>query len=182
MKWHAQVSKAALLLAVLTFTSCGRNEQPQSPDNPRLTPDVKMIDVTFHSAALNRDMQYRVLLPAHMVPGQKLPVLYLLHGIGGTDTEWTQACPANNVIDNLLAEGRIPPMVVVFPDGTLIRQSVLRVEPTIVLYALEHLKEAFPGREAMWSWAAEPVASLNGFGTDNYYHFLTDTICNFWLH
>lgn len=71
---------------------------------------------------------------------------------------------------------------VVFPDGTLIRQSVLRVEPTIVLYALEHLKEAFPGREAMWSWAAEPVASLNGFGTDNYYHFLTDTICNFWLH
>jgi capsular polysaccharide biosynthesis protein len=71
---------------------------------------------------------------------------------------------------------------VVFPDGTLIRQSVLRVEPTIVLYALEHLKEAFPGREAMWSWAAEPVASINGFGTDNYYHFLTDTISQFFLH
>jgi hypothetical protein len=70
---------------------------------------------------------------------------------------------------------------VVFPDGTLVRQSVLRVEPTIVLYALEHLKEAFPGRESMWSWAGEPVASLNGFGTDNYFHFLTDTISQFFL-
>jgi len=71
---------------------------------------------------------------------------------------------------------------VVFPDGTLIRQSVLRVEPTIVLYALEHLKEAFPGREAMWSWASEPVVSINGYGTDNYYHFLVDTISQFFLH
>ena len=71
---------------------------------------------------------------------------------------------------------------VVFPDGTLIRQSVLRIEPTIVLYALEHLKEAFPGREAMWSWSPQPVASLNGFGTDNYFHFLIDTLSNFFLH
>ena len=71
---------------------------------------------------------------------------------------------------------------VVFPDGTLIRQSVLRIEPTIVLYALEHMKEAFPGREAMWSWSPTPVVSLNGFGTDNYFHFLTDTISQFFLH
>ncbi|TAL01268.1 MAG: glycosyltransferase family 61 protein [Rhodospirillaceae bacterium] len=71
---------------------------------------------------------------------------------------------------------------VVFPDGTLIRQSVLRIEPTIVLYALEHLKEAFPGREAMWSWSSQPVVSLNGFGTDNYFHFLTDTLSQFFLH
>ena len=50
-------------------------------------------------------------------PARKYPVLYLLHGIGGTDTEWTQSCHANNVIDNLLAEGKIQPMVMVFPDG-----------------------------------------------------------------
>jgi capsular polysaccharide biosynthesis protein len=71
---------------------------------------------------------------------------------------------------------------VVLPDGTLIRQSVLRVEPTIVLYALEHLKEAFPGRQGMWSWAQDTVASINGYGTDNYFHFLVDTICQFYLH
>src|SRR5262249_29067221 len=70
---------------------------------------------------------------------------------------------------------------VCFPDGTLLRQSVLRVEPTIVLYALEHMKEAFPGRQGVWTWAQQPVLSLNGFGTDNYFHFLTDTISQFFL-
>src|SRR5581483_3607981 len=47
----------------------------------------------------------------------KYPVLYLLHGIGGTDAEWTALCHANTVIDNLLAEGKVEPMVMVFPDG-----------------------------------------------------------------
>jgi len=94
MKWHQQftarrVSKAALLLAALMFISCGRNEQPQPPDHPRLTSSVKLIDVTFHSAALNRDMPYRVLLPAHITPGQTLPVLYLLHGGGGGFHDWS---------------------------------------------------------------------------------------------
>ena len=59
----------------------------------------------------------RVYTPPGYSTDRKYPVLYLLHGIGGTDTEWTQACHANNVIDNLLAEGKIQPMVMVFPDG-----------------------------------------------------------------
>jgi len=93
MKWYAQftarrVSKAALFAAVVLI-SCGRNEQPQPPDNPRLASSVKMIDVTFHAVSLNRDMQYRVLLPAHIAPGQKLPVLYLLHGGGGGFHDWS---------------------------------------------------------------------------------------------
>jgi S-formylglutathione hydrolase FrmB len=94
MKWHEQfttrrVSKAALLLAAAMFISCARNEQPSPLDNPRLIPSVKMIDFTFHSASLNRDMPYRVLLPEHIAPGQKLPVLYLLHGGGGGFHDWS---------------------------------------------------------------------------------------------
>ena len=71
--------------------------------------------------------------------------------------------------------------LVCFPDGTLLRQSVLRLEPTILRYALEHMKEAFPGRHGVWTWAQQPVVSLNGFGTDNYFHFLTDTISQMFL-
>ena len=41
--------------------------------------------------------------------------------------------------------------LVCFPDGTLLRQSVLRLEPTILRYALEHMKEAFPGRQGVWT-------------------------------
>ncbi|HVR21996.1 MAG TPA: hypothetical protein VMU26_01635 [Candidatus Polarisedimenticolia bacterium] len=42
-----------------------------------------MRDVTIHRAALNRDMPYRVVLPVSVVAGQKLPVVYVLHGGGG---------------------------------------------------------------------------------------------------
>jgi len=43
--------------------------------------------------------------------------MYLLPGIGGNDREWTAACHADAILDNLLAEGKIEPMVVVFPNG-----------------------------------------------------------------
>jgi len=94
MKWHAQVttrrvSKFSLLLAAVAFISCSRHEEPPPPDHPRLTSGVKMIDVTFHSASLNRDMPYRVVLPAQIAPGQKFPVVYLLHGGGGGFHDWS---------------------------------------------------------------------------------------------
>jgi enterochelin esterase-like enzyme len=74
---------AALLLLGLSLASCSKNGQPAPPDRPRLTPAVKMVDVTFHSAALNRDMPYRAILPVSIAANQKLPVVYLLHGGGG---------------------------------------------------------------------------------------------------
>jgi putative tributyrin esterase len=78
-----------LLLACLSFPSCGKHEQPPPPDRPRLTSGVKMIDLTFHSAALNRDMPYRAIIPATIAANQKLPVLYLLHGGGGGFRDWS---------------------------------------------------------------------------------------------
>jgi enterochelin esterase-like enzyme len=63
----------------------------------------------------------RVYTPPGYSTNRKYPVLYLLHGIGGTDTEWTASCHANQVIDNLLADGKIQPMVLVFPDGNSAR-------------------------------------------------------------
>jgi enterochelin esterase-like enzyme len=44
-------------------------------------------------------------------------VLYLLHGIGGNDTEWINESRADIILDNALADGKIVPMVVVFPNG-----------------------------------------------------------------
>jgi enterochelin esterase-like enzyme len=66
--------------------------------------------VFYHGAELLRH-------PAGYPPGKKYPVLFLLHGIGGNDKEWIQACHADNVLDNLLADGKIQPLVVVFPNG-----------------------------------------------------------------
>jgi putative tributyrin esterase len=48
-----------------------------------------MQDVTFHSAALGRDMPYRVITPANIPAGTRLPVVYLLHGGGGSFRDWS---------------------------------------------------------------------------------------------
>jgi putative tributyrin esterase len=70
------------------FLSCSKKLQPP-PDRPRLVAGVALRDVTFHSAALGRDMRYRVLLPAEIPAGESLPVVYLLHGNGGDFRDWS---------------------------------------------------------------------------------------------
>ncbi len=45
----------------------------------------------------------------------KFPVLYLLHGIGDTENGWTEIGKANRIADNLLAAGKIKPMLIVMP-------------------------------------------------------------------
>ena len=49
----------------------------------------------------------------------KLPVLYLVHGGGDNDASWPGVGAAGWILDNLLAEGKIVPMVVVMPNGTI---------------------------------------------------------------
>jgi enterochelin esterase-like enzyme len=48
---------------------------------------------------------------------QRFPVLYLLHGAGDNDATWTVFGHANQILDNLLAAGKVNPMIVVMPDG-----------------------------------------------------------------
>jgi putative tributyrin esterase len=78
-----------VLCAVLLLVSCSRKKEAIQLDSPRLTSNVTLLDVTFHSAALNREMPYRVILPAKIAVGQKLPVVYLLHGRGGSFHDWS---------------------------------------------------------------------------------------------
>lgn len=73
--------------------------------------------VPYDSTSLGTRRQMRVYTPPGYSANRKYPVLILLHGIGGDDREWTKACHADHIIDNLLAEGKIQPMVVVFPNG-----------------------------------------------------------------
>jgi enterochelin esterase-like enzyme len=53
--------------------------------------------------------------------GKDYPVLYLLHGGGDIESGWTMIGRANNILDNLIAEGRARPMVVVMPLGHIIQ-------------------------------------------------------------
>jgi enterochelin esterase-like enzyme len=53
--------------------------------------------------------------------GSNFPVLYLLHGAGDIESGWTMIGRANNILDNLIAEGKAKPMVVVMPLGHAIQ-------------------------------------------------------------
>lgn len=80
---------ACLCAISLLLTACNKKKQEGQPDHPRLSPSVAMRDVTFRSAALNRDMPYRVVLASTISAGTKLPVVYLLHGGGGNFRDWS---------------------------------------------------------------------------------------------
>ena len=73
--------------------------------------------VQYDSKSLGTRRQMLIYTPAGYSADKKYSVLFLLHGIGGNDREWQRACRADHVLDNLIADGKIQPMIVVFPNG-----------------------------------------------------------------
>jgi enterochelin esterase-like enzyme len=73
--------------------------------------------LTYASGVTGTQRRATVYLPAGYSPERKYPVLYLLHGIGGNEHEWPGYVRAPRVMDNLLAEGKAVPMIVVMPNG-----------------------------------------------------------------
>src|SRR4051812_12643955 len=67
-------------------------------------------------------MVYVYTPPGYEQSRQKYPVLYLLHGNGQIEASWVWAGRANVIMDNLLADGKIKPMVVVMPYGHVPRE------------------------------------------------------------
>jgi putative tributyrin esterase len=108
MKTPTRLARSFFCFVLLAFAGCTRQPVPQ-PDHPRLTPGVRLQDVTFHSASLEREITYRVILPAVIQPAQKLPVVYLLHGGGGNFREWS-----NDSDVARFAEGGL---ILVMPEG-----------------------------------------------------------------
>ena len=80
---------------------------------------------TYESQTIGETRTMRVWTPAGYEKGkEKLPVLYLIHGGGDTDTSWPNAGAAGEILDNLLADGKIKPMIVVMPNGTIAGPNV----------------------------------------------------------
>jgi enterochelin esterase-like enzyme len=73
-------------------------------------------DATAVSPGLKRWME--VYTPADYSKDKQYPVMFLLHGIGGNEgREWTGQGNAAVILDNLIADKKIVPMIVVFPNG-----------------------------------------------------------------
>lgn len=73
---------------------------------------------TYDSHVTGRSRQVYIYMPPGYEEGlDPLPVLYLLHGADGEDRSWTMLGRAHTILDNLIADGRSGPMVIVMPYG-----------------------------------------------------------------
>lgn len=78
----------------------------------------KLERVDYDSTTVGAKRWMQVYTPPGYSKDKKYPVLYLLHGIGGNEREeWAKGGVANVVLDNLIADQKIEPMIVVLPNG-----------------------------------------------------------------
>ncbi|TWD46742.1 enterochelin esterase family protein [Agrobacterium vitis] len=90
---------------------------PGSILDTRNVPHGDLRLVTLHSKALKSERQMYVYTPpGYLDTSKPLPVLYLYHGFGDTVASWVTQGRAPQILDNLLAEKKIKPMIVVIPD------------------------------------------------------------------
>lgn len=75
-------------------------------------------EVEYWSPALGVKRRAHVYTPPGYMNGkERYPVLYLVHGAGDSDDSWTSVGHAHYILDNLIAQGRAKPMIVVMPFG-----------------------------------------------------------------
>ena len=97
--------------------------------------------VWYDSPALGMDRRLTIYTPAgYETSGKRYPVFYLLHGMGGDENAWSELGRATQILDNLIAQGKAEPMIVVMTNGNA---------------ALE----AAPGESSL-GWEAQPTFQL----------------------
>ncbi len=91
-------------------------------EETRPVPHGEVRTVWYDSPAVGGVRSMRVYTPPdYDLSDQTYPVLYLIHGGGDDDRAWSTIGRANFIMDNLLAEGKAKPMIVVMPNGTVAR-------------------------------------------------------------
>lgn len=107
-------------------TELEQTEQQDEVKNEYIPPDAfaakrinneygKITKVTYHSTVTGVDRKCNIYLPPEYDENKKYPVLYLLHGIGGTEDEWLGGSPGQ-IISNLINSGEAEEMIVVIPN------------------------------------------------------------------
>jgi enterochelin esterase-like enzyme len=86
-------------------------------------PHGKIDTLKYSSKTVGSIRKALVYTPPGYSAGKKYPVLYLLHGIGGDEKEWYSNGLPHVILDNLYAEKRIEPMIVVMPNGRAMKDD-----------------------------------------------------------
>lgn len=87
-------------------------------------PHGSVSKVWYHNDSLDMDRRMTVYTPASYEKGDKrYPVLYLLHGMGGDENAWSELGRATQILDNLVAQGKAEPMIVVMTNGNISQEA-----------------------------------------------------------
>ena len=87
-------------------------------------PHGSVSHVWYDSPALGSQRRLTVYTPAGYESSKgRYPVLYLLHGSGGDEDAWSDLGRTAQILDNLIAEGKAKPMIVVMPNGVFFNQA-----------------------------------------------------------
>lgn len=91
---------------------------PEGFDKPRAdVPKGNIETVEYVSKSVGTTRKLLIYTPPGYSKANRYPVLYLLHGIGGTEREWADNGAPGAILDNLYADKKIVPMIVVMPNG-----------------------------------------------------------------
>jgi len=156
-------ARPSLLLCSLLIlaAACREKAAAPPPDHPRLTSNVRMQDVTFHSVSLDRDMPYRVVLPVSISTDKRLPVVYLLHGGGGGYRDWTNYSDVARFAES--------DFILVMPEGNssyymnAVERPKDRYEDYVTKDLLADVESRFPAAIGRSNRAIIGV-SMGGFG------------------
>jgi len=129
----------------------------------------------YESATLGVTRQMYVYTPpGYETSGdQQFPVLYLLHGTGGSEANWTNEGRANFILDNLIACDAAVPMLVVMPYGRAYPQisresGSIGFRENIELFEQDLLKDVIPEIESNYRVLLDrdnrAIAGLSGGG------------------
>lgn len=120
-------STLLIFLLMLGLSSSAQEiskEMPQGFDEERTGIATGKIDtISYASKTVGNTRKALIYTPPGFSKEKEYPVLYLLHGIGGDEKEWLKGANPQVILDNLYAENRLEPMLVVMPNGRAMKND-----------------------------------------------------------
>ena len=116
----------------------------------------KLETFVYDSTTVGIQRKARVYTPPGYSASQKYPVLYLLHGIGGDENEWPRGGNPDVIMDNLIADKKAVPMVVVMPNGRAAKDikpndPIPKQSPAFAAFEKDLLTDLIPAIEKAYS-------------------------------
>ena len=116
--------------------------------------------VEYDSKSVGTKRKTLVYTPPGYSADKKYPVLYLLHGIGGDEEEWRKGAKPEAILDNLFADQKAVPMIVVMPNGRAqpndrATGNVMATAPAFAKFEQDLLGDLIPFIEAKYATRPE---------------------------